>query len=79
MTENRDYLELSFRSINCFANDGKLDAEELRELVDIALRDNIIDNNEIRVLNNIIGRLKEEEMDADMQDALRELAEKIQQ
>ncbi len=29
MSEAQDYLEMSFMSINCFANDGKLDAVEL--------------------------------------------------
>ena len=29
MTEARDYLEMSFQSIQCFSNDGKLDAYEL--------------------------------------------------
>lgn len=50
MTEARDYLELSFRSIQCFTNDGKLDANELGKLIDLAERDGVIDQNEIRVL-----------------------------
>lgn len=61
--ESRDYLELSFRSINCFANDGKLDAKELDELLGIALRDGKIDENEKRVLNNIISKIKDDELD----------------
>lgn len=36
MTESRDYLEMSFRSIECFANDGKLDAKELGKIIAIA-------------------------------------------
>lgn len=49
MSENRDYLEMSFKSINCFANDGKLDAEELGVILDIALRNGVVDDNEKRV------------------------------
>lgn len=64
--ENRDYLEITFRSINCFANDGVLDAAELDNLIDIALRDGNIDQNEKRVLSNIIGRLGYADLTSDM-------------
>lgn len=66
MTESRDYLELSFRSIECFADDGKLDASELHKLLDIAMRDGVVDDNEKRVLNTIIEKIKPEELDKDM-------------
>ena len=66
MKEPRDYLEMSFRSIECFSNDGKLDAKELGEIFDIALRDGVIDDNEKRVLKNIISRLTPEELDEAM-------------
>jgi hypothetical protein len=64
--ESRDYLEMSFQSISCFSDDGKLDAIELGKIFDIALRDGVIDSNEIRVLGQIIKRLKPEELDKDM-------------
>ena len=38
MLEPRDYLEMTFRSIQCFANDGRLDVHELGALLDIAER-----------------------------------------
>ncbi len=78
MKEPRDYLEMSFRSIECFSNDGKLDAEELGKILDIAEKDGVIDHNEIRVLNNIISRIKPEEVDAAMQAKLNEIMAKIQ-
>ena len=78
MKEPRDYLEMSFRSIECFSNDGKLDAEELGKILDIAEQDGVIDHNEIRVLNNIISRIKPEEVDAAMQAKLNEIMAKIQ-
>ena len=44
---------MSLRSIECFANDGKLDAKELAEIFAIAERDGVIDPNEIRFLKKI--------------------------
>jgi len=64
--ENRDYLELTYRSINCFADDGKLDVQELDSLVAIALKDGVVDDNEKRVLRNIIERLSEDELTPEM-------------
>ena len=77
MAESRDYLEMSFRSIECFSNDGKLDAAELGSILDIAEKDDVIDQNEIRVLRNIISRIKPEEVDADMKNKLNEVRAKI--
>lgn len=79
MKEPRDYLEMSFKSIDCFADDGKLDAKELGKILSIAERDGEIDQNEIRVLRNIISRIKPEEVDSDMQAKLEEISAKIEQ
>ena len=79
MSESRDYLEMSFRSINCFADDGKLDADELAEIFAIALRDGKVDANEVRVLNNIIKRLTPEELTEEMKAQLKEIEEKIRE
>lgn len=77
MKEARDYLEMSFRSIQCFSNDGKLDAHELGKILDIAEKDGKIDNNEIRVLQNIIARIKPNEVDSAMKQKMMEISEKI--
>ncbi|SFM21293.1 hypothetical protein [Marinobacter zhejiangensis] len=77
MKESRDYLEMSFRSIECFSNDGKLDAKELRQLLTIAERDGQIDDNEARVLRNIMSRVQPHEIDADMQVMLDVVLKKI--
>ncbi|WP_020407899.1 hypothetical protein [Hahella ganghwensis] len=77
MAESRDYLEMSFRSINCFSNDGKLDANELGAIFDIAKRDGIVDPNEIRVLRNIISKINPSELDAAMLDKLSEIKKEI--
>ena len=73
MSENRDYLEMTFHSINCFADDGKLDVNELNQILAIALKDGVVDDNEKRVLSNIIGRLREEEIDAEMLSKIEEI------
>jgi uncharacterized tellurite resistance protein B-like protein len=77
MLEPRDYLEMTFRSIQCFANDGRLDVHELGALLDIAERDGAIDDNEVRVLKKIIAQIKPEEIDQAMRDKLAEVAKKI--
>lgn len=77
MKESRDYLEMSFHSIECFSNDGKLDAAELGKIVEIAERDGVIDQNERRVLKSIISKIKPHEVDAAMMARLAEIAAKI--
>ena len=77
MTESRDYLEMSFRSIECFANDGKLDAKELADIFAIAEKDGEIDKNEIRVLKKIISMLRPEELDDAMLKQLDIISKKI--
>jgi len=77
MTESRDYLEMSFRSIECFANDGKLDSAELEKILKIAEKDGVIDQNEIRVLQNIISKIEPHEIDESMKIMLQEVADKI--
>ncbi|KZX83776.1 hypothetical protein A3715_04750 [Oleiphilus sp. HI0009] len=73
MSENRDYLEMTFHSINCFADDGKLDVNEINQILAIALKDGVVDDNEKRVLSNIIGRLNEAELDVEMLSKVEEI------
>lgn len=77
MTEARDYLEMSFQSIQCFSNDGKLDAHELGKILAIAEKDGVIDQNEIRVLRNIISRVKPYEVDDAMRKKMMEISDKV--
>jgi hypothetical protein len=74
MSETRDYLEMTFHSINCFSDDGKLDINELNTIVDIALKDGVVDDNEKRVLANIIARLSVDEL----QGALKARVDQLQ-
>jgi hypothetical protein len=60
--ESRDYLEMTYRSISCFADDGTLNVSDLEQLVSIAMRDGEVDENEKRVLVAIIKRLNPSEL-----------------
>ncbi len=64
--ECRDYLEMTARSISAFASDGRMDIHEFNEIVDIALRDRVVDENEKRVLGNIIHMLLPHELTEEM-------------
>jgi len=76
--ESRDYLEMTFRSIDVFADDGKLDANELGELISIAMRDGKIDDNERRVLGAILDRVRPEEIDEALRNKIVELQDYLE-
>lgn len=78
MQESRDYLEMAFRSIQCFADDGKLLVHELESLVDIARRDGHVDANEKRILTGIIARLNPAELTSAMNDKIASLRAELQ-
>lgn len=67
MKESRDYLEMAFRSIACFSDDGKLSVDELEKILNIAQQDGVVDDNEKRVLSGIIKRLNATELTLEMQ------------
>ncbi|QDH68812.1 hypothetical protein [Marilutibacter alkalisoli] len=54
MTQPHSHLEIALASIRVFADDGQLDVAELNGLLDLALRDHVIDPDERRVLGNIL-------------------------
>lgn len=68
--DNRDYLEMSFRSIRLFADDGRFCLDNLKEVVAIALRDGVVDANEKRVLQGIVGRLQPHELTQEVKSLL---------
>lgn len=77
MKESRDYLEMTFQSINCFADDGVIDHKELQSIFAIAMRDGVVDDNEKRVLKNIIGKIKPAELNDSMLAQLEEIRQTI--
>jgi hypothetical protein len=72
MKENRDYLDIAAVSVKIFGKDGKLNESELDDLLEIALRDNTVDKNEVRVLSNILDKLKSYELSTDMRNKIRD-------
>lgn len=77
MTDPKDYIEMSIRASEFFANDAKLDANEMAQLLAIAERDGVIDHDEIRVLRNVISRLNYDEVDDAMKAKLAEIIDKV--
>lgn len=77
MAESRDYLEMAFHSIRCFTDDGRLDLGELNRIVAIAEADGTVDDNEKRVLQGILGRVREAEVDAAMQARIAQLGQQL--
>ncbi|MCB1606680.1 MAG: hypothetical protein KDI71_06865 [Xanthomonadales bacterium] len=77
MNEPRDHLDMIFKSMEGFANGGKLDASELAEIIAIAERDGQYDQNEIRVLRSIISRIKPEEVDDEIRAQLAKISARI--
>lgn len=75
--ESRDYLEMSYRSIQCFTNDGKLLVSELDEIVSIALKDGVVDDNEKRVLGSIIKKLVPSELTPGMVGRIAQLRQQF--
>ncbi|MDN3640605.1 hypothetical protein QWY82_17540 [Simiduia curdlanivorans] len=71
------HIEMSLLSIECFMNDGKLDAAELGKMVALAEADGEITPEEIQVLRSVIKRIKPEEVDAPMRARLESLSKKI--
>lgn len=71
--ESRDYLEMTYRAIQCFSNDGKLRVAELEEIVAIAMQDGVVDANEKRVLASIIKKLNPGELTPEMVERISQL------
>jgi len=59
-------IELAYASLAVFADDGKLDMNELKSLLDIALRDGIISDKEKDILRNIFNRVMEPDVTAEV-------------
>lgn len=77
MSAAKDYIEMSIRASEYFSNDGRFDAQEMGKLIAIAERDGVIDQDEIRVLRNIIARINPDEVDDAMKAKLAEILEKV--
>lgn len=73
---NRDHLEITYISMALFQNDGTLNEGEFNYLLDIALRDCVVNDDEKRVLSNILERIKGDEKTLSFDSRILELEEK---
>ena len=67
MSKLPSHHEIAVASIHVFSDDGRLDLAELEKLLALALRDEVVDENEKCVLGNILTRAERDGVDADVQ------------
>jgi hypothetical protein len=63
MNQMQSHMEIAIESIKVFMNDGKLDATEFDRLIELALRDQVIDADERRVLLRILVQAEQAGID----------------
>jgi len=66
------HLDIVLASINVFSNDGRLDLSELNHLLALALRDQIVDDEEKRVLARIFTEAEKGQLTADVAQRIAE-------
>jgi hypothetical protein len=76
MSKLRSHHEIAISSIHVFSDDGRLDLAELEKLLALALRDEVVDEDEKRVLANILTRAERDGVAADVQTRIDELRAK---
>lgn len=69
--------EMLFRSISCFSDDGKLDVEELDQIMEIALRDGKVDEAEKKVLKNILYNLTSADLTPELWERVEQLVKQF--
>lgn len=67
MSKLPSHHEIAVSSILVFSDDGHLDLAELEKLLALALRDAVVDEDEKRVLGNILTRAERDGVDPDVQ------------
>ena len=68
-----DHLQLALAAIPAFTDDGRLSLDELEHLLGLALRDEVIDAEEQRVLGNILDRAERDGVDADVRARIQQV------
>jgi hypothetical protein len=69
--------QMTLEWVKSVANDGKLDADELDRIVDIAMRDGFVDEEEKMVLINVITNLDSTDFDLGLWDKVEQLIRKF--
>ncbi len=64
------HLEIAVSSIQCFTDNGKLDLNELNFLLGLAMRDNVVDEDEKRVLGSIFEQALAGSVDNKVRDRI---------
>jgi hypothetical protein len=72
MRERRDYLEMVNLCTAAFAS-GTFDAGVMERIMEVALRDRVVDDNERRVLGGIVHRLRPEELAGELGERIAHL------
>lgn len=67
MSKLPSHHEIAVASIHVFSDDGRLDLAELEKLLALALRDEVVDEDEKRVLGNILTRAERDGVEPDVQ------------
>lgn len=67
------HLQLALASVPVFSNDGRLDLQELEQLLAIALADHKLDDDEKRVLANILDRAEADGVEDDVASRIRQI------
>lgn len=72
MAQPKSHLVIALASIPVFTNDGTLDVSELQNLLDLALRDQVVDEDEKRVLGNIFKQAELSPLEPEVQRRIAE-------
>lgn len=62
----RSHHDIAIASIHVFTDDGRLDLTELEKLLALAVRDEVVDADEKRVLANILTRAERDGVDPEV-------------
>ena len=76
MPQAKSHIEIAFRSIAVFADDGQLDIGEINFLLGLALRDAVIDEDEKRVLGQIFAQAEKGHLPSNAQARIDEVRSK---
>ncbi len=78
MGELKSHLNIALASIKCFTDDGTLDLGEINYLLGLAMADNVIDDEEKRVLGNIFDKVTKDQVSDVVWDRIAEIRQKYQ-
>lgn len=76
MSNSTSHIDIAVASIGCFADDGTLDMGEVKHLVGLALRDDVIDNEEKRVLKNVFSKVRQSDVEEEVWKFIQEIKQK---